>query len=242
MLKSLLNNVSRVQLRLWDELLALMVSSQRNIEARGRLVVRGKPAIDIRGDAKLVIGNNVTLNSRNVGHHVNLYSPVKLLADRKGAEIHIGENSRIHGTCIHACQFVSIGKNCLIAANCQIMDSSGHDLSFSNVENRINTRGGSRPVVIEDSVWIGTHSIILPGVRVGYGSVIAAGSVVTKDIPPMAIAGGNPAVLIRDYGSRASQSQVSEPIIMHKRERGQAAPCLVQHETKHLAPRVGERT
>ena len=52
-------------------------------------------------------------------------------------------------------------------------------------------------VVIEDDVWVGTHAIILPGVTVGRGSIIGAGSVVTKSVPPYAIVGGNPAQLIR---------------------------------------------
>ncbi|EPM5659285.1 acyltransferase [Vibrio parahaemolyticus] len=128
-----------------------------------------------------------------------MHSPIKLYADRKGAIIRIGANTRIHGTCIHAYESITIGKNCLIAANCQIFDGSGHDLSFSDVENRINTRGVSKPVLIEDNVWIGINSIILPGVTIGNGSVIAANSVVTKDIPPMVLAGGNPAKIIKRY-------------------------------------------
>jgi len=54
-------------------------------------------------------------------------------------------------------------------------------------------RVSEKPVVIEDDVWIGCRSIILKGVRIGRGAVIAAGSVVTKDIPAGAIAGGVPA-------------------------------------------------
>jgi len=53
------------------------------------------------------------------------------------------------------------------------------------------------PVIVQDDVWIGTNSIILSGVTLGQGAVIAAGSVVTKSIPPYAIVGGNPAKIIR---------------------------------------------
>ena len=114
------------------------------------------------------------------------------MADRENAVIKIGENTRIHGTCIHAYKSIEIGKNCLIAANCQIFDGNGHDLSFENVHNRINTIGESKEIIIEDSVWLGTGVIVLPGVKIGMGSVIAANSVVHKDIPSMVIAGGNP--------------------------------------------------
>lgn len=53
------------------------------------------------------------------------------------------------------------------------------------------------PIIIEDDVWIGMNSIIMSGVRIGRGSIVAAGSVVTKDIPPYAIVGGNPAKIIK---------------------------------------------
>ena len=56
------------------------------------------------------------------------------------------------------------------------------------------------PVVIEDYVWIGMNSIILKGVTIGKGAVVAAGSVVTKSVPPMTVVGGNPAEVIKKVG------------------------------------------
>jgi acetyltransferase-like isoleucine patch superfamily enzyme len=172
------------------------MSIKANIDVRGKIILDGIPIIDISKGARLEISNNVSLGSTNRGHHINIYAPVKLFADRDGACIRIGENTRLSATCIHAYELVSIGRNCLIAANCQIMDNSGHDLSFDNVENRINTGGSTKPVAIEDNVWIGANSIILPGVKIGAGSVISAGSVVSRNIPPMVIAMGNPAVVV----------------------------------------------
>lgn len=189
----------RILSYLLGQLLIIWLSQKKNIELGRKLVLNGLPIIDIRKGSSLYIGNGVTLTSRNKGYHINLHSPVKLFADQPKAHIVIGDNTRIHGTCIHAYQSISIGKNCLIAANCHIIDCNGHDLSFSNVENRINTKGESFPVIIEDNVWIGANSIILPGVVIGRGSVISANSVVTKDIPPMVVAGGNPAVIIKKY-------------------------------------------
>jgi len=52
-------------------------------------------------------------------------------------------------------------------------------------------------IVVGDDVWIGSRSIILPGVNIGHGSIIAAGSIVTKNVPAYAIVGGNPARIIR---------------------------------------------
>lgn len=63
---------------------------------------------------------------------------------------------RFHGSCIHAYSKVEIGKYCLIAANCQIIDGNGHHPSFNKVENRINITGEVKEVIIEDNVWLGT--------------------------------------------------------------------------------------
>ena len=184
---------------LWIKLYKIRISSRQNIEIEEGLVIKGLPLIDIKEGSRLHIGAGVMLNSKNRDYHINLHSPVKLFAEGKGAEIKIGDKTRMHGACIHAFKSVVIGKGCLIAGNCQIIDSNGHDLSFPDVENRINTKGTSRPVLIEDYVWIGANSIVLPGVTIGRGSVISANSVVVKDIPPMVVAGGNPAVIIKKY-------------------------------------------
>src|SRR5690606_12263755 len=124
------------------------------------------PIIQIHPKAQLIIGNNVTINSDNYGYHVNMYSTVKLMADMEGAVIKIGDNTRFHGSAIHAYKRIEIGKNCLIAANCQIIDSNGHDISGNNVDNRINTFGTPRKIFIEDSVWLGTGVVVLPGVTI----------------------------------------------------------------------------
>ena len=62
---------------------------------------------------------------------------------------------------------------------------------------RFNSQGSSHPIIIGDNVWIGTGTIILPGVTIGDGAIVAAGSVVNKSVPENCIYGGNPAELIR---------------------------------------------
>jgi len=169
----------------------------------GKVRLEGIPVIEVRCGGTLIIEDNVRLKSLNSGYHVNMFAPVKLMADLPGAVVKIGANSRIYGSCIHAFSSIEIGRNCLIAANCQIIDADGHELSFPDVDNRLHTRDEGRPIVIEDSVWLATGTIVLPGVRIGRGSVIGAGSVVTRDIPPMVLAAGNPAKIIRSYESSA---------------------------------------
>jgi len=76
-------------------------------------------------------------------------------------------------------------------------------------------------VVLEDHVWVGIRVLILPGVRVGEGAIIAAGSVVTKDVPPGAIVGGNPARVIgqRDMEAFTALKQKGAFYLIHKRGR-----------------------
>jgi len=171
----------------------------KHLVIEGKIRIKGVPIIEVSKNAKIILKNNITLNSINQKYHVSMHSPVKLIADKENATIIIGENTRIHGSCIHAYEDIFIGKNCLIAANTQIFDAGGHGLSFPLVEERINTKGDSKPIRIEDNVWIGANCIILPGVNIGKGSIVGAGSVVTKDIPAYVLSGGNPARVIKKF-------------------------------------------
>lgn len=191
---------------------------KKGIYIKGKLHLEGFPMIDASKGASITIHNNVTLNSTNKGHHLNMHSPVKILADRRGSEVIIGKNTRIHGTGIHAWKRITIGDNCLIAANTQIIDANGHELSFPNVKNRINTTGQAKEVKIGNNVWVGCNTIVLPGVSIGDGCVIAAGSVVTKDVPSYVVAGGNPAKVIKDYSDKKTKrlNQKKRKILSYK--------------------------
>lgn len=90
---------------------------------------------------------------------------------------------------------ISLGENCLIATHVAIM-SYRHGFSDRAVpvaDQDIELK----PVAIEEDVWIGTHALILPGVRIGRGSIVGAGAVVTSDLPPYSVAVGSPARVIR---------------------------------------------
>lgn len=164
-----------------------------------KVVFNLMPLILKHKDAKISIGNGSTINSSNFGYHINMFSKCKLFADRPNAVIEIGKNTRIHGTCIHAFNSIQIGNNCLIAANTNIIDGNGHELSMENPENRINTKDHGSPIIIEDNVWIAANCIILGGTNIGEGAIITAGSVVKGKVPANSIFGGNPAILIKQY-------------------------------------------
>ena len=86
---------------------------------------------------------------------------------------------------------IIIGNNVLVGDDVIIIDSDFHEVG--------NSLSKSVPINIEDDVWIASRSIILKGVKIGKNSVVAAGSVVTKDVPPNTLVGGNAARVIRDF-------------------------------------------
>lgn len=154
------------------------------------------PIIDVGNGGRLEIGEDVMIDSDRRAYHSSMHSPTKLVAKTPGAIILIGSKSRIHGTCIHARSSVRIGRQCLIAANCHIVDSNGHEKLLDHPAGRLDSIDQPLPIVIGDSVWIGMNCVILPGVSIGDGAVIGTGSVVTRDIPAGCFAAGVPAEVL----------------------------------------------
>jgi acetyltransferase-like isoleucine patch superfamily enzyme len=112
------------------------------------------------------------------------YSGVRLEVE-EGGRIEIGNGTYLNrNTLVHASKLVRIGRTCKISWDVVIMDSDMHS---------IPGKESDKPVIIEDDAWIGCRVIILKGVHIGRGAVIAAGSVVTKDVPAGVVAGGVPA-------------------------------------------------
>jgi galactoside O-acetyltransferase len=111
-----------------------------------------------------------------------------------GSNIHIGDDfyGNTNLTCVDDVE-IRIGNGVMIAPTVTI-STTGHPV---HPHLRVDYNRFSQPVTIEDKVWIGANSVVLPGVRIGHGSVIGAGSVVTKDIPPMVIAVGAPCRVLR---------------------------------------------
>ncbi len=111
-----------------------------------------------------------------------------------GYNIHIGENFFAnHNFVILDCAKVTFGDNVFIAPNC-VFSTAGHPL---DVEQRNKGLEYAYPITVEDNVWIGASVTVLPNVTIGSGSIIAAGSIVNRDIPKGVIAAGNPCKVIR---------------------------------------------
>ena len=114
-----------------------------------------------------------------------------------GDEIRVGRNVFVNQNCtFYDLGGLNIADDVMIGPNVSII-TSGHPLEPS--QRRAATIG--TPIVIEKNVWIAAGAILVGGVTVGENSVVAAGSVVTRDIPPNTLAGGNPAKVIRQLRS-----------------------------------------
>lgn len=154
--------------------------------------IHGKVHLIAVKDAKIILGENVTLRSDPFDYLGGMPFGITLLVDRSEGEILIGDNCRLNGTYVHAKKSIKIGKNCVIAAGTNIIDLNGHELISSN-----RTKGEDMPkeIIIEDNVWICVNSVILKGTVIGRNSVVAANSVVKGVFPPNSLIQGNPAVV-----------------------------------------------
>jgi acetyltransferase-like isoleucine patch superfamily enzyme len=181
------------------------------IKYKKRLVINGYirilghfPVFKLPKQARIVLGNKVVLNSDFINSNTALTSRCKLVCGTAGV-IEIGDNTMLNGVSITAYKKVIIGQNCQIASNVFISDTDFHPIDS---EIRIKQVLGhkiiyddvnKKEVIIGNNVWIGWGCIILKGVHIGDNSIIAAGTVVQKNIPSDSLAAGNPACVKKQY-------------------------------------------
>lgn len=179
---------------------AIGIKYGKNFRVYNKIYVIGKGKINIGDNFLYNSGDNINSISRNIRGSFHTMTNT--------AEIIIGDNVGISAACIRSMVKVSIGNNVQIGADCLIMDTDAHPhdcLQRRREFEKIKSREEylelipKAPVYIEDDVWIGARCQILKGVRIGARSIIAAGSVVTKDVPADCVVGGNPAKVIKNF-------------------------------------------
>lgn len=152
----------------------------------------GRPLLRLRGaGARIVIGRRFGAHSKSHGNSIGTFQPVIITAWGNGAVVEIGDDVGVSGCSITALERVTIGDRVMIGSGALILDSDAHPLDPE--ERAKGGRARSAPITIEDNAFIGARAIVLKGVRIGEGAVVAAGAVVTKDVAPRTIVGGNPA-------------------------------------------------
>lgn len=150
-----------------------------------------------RKSGTLIVGHHFTCLNKVASNSIGLIQPCVFNIATSGSKIQIGNNVGISGSTINATTSITIGNNVLIGSGCIITDTDSHPLYHEDRNAERNEKTQKAPIVIEDNCFIGARSIILKGVTIGEGSVVGAGSVVSKDVPPHCVVCGNPAKVVK---------------------------------------------
>ena len=163
--------------------------------------------ISIARGARLSIGR---LNLWEQGYYIGV---------RTGAHLTVADNVFFNRNVKIVCHSaIEIGEDCIIADSVHLYD---HDHGISQDTSPIRSQPIiSAPIKIQNDVWIGAKATVLKGVTIGRGAVIAAGAVVTRDVPPYAIAGGIPARVVK----MRSQNRAAEPTVSSMAESANIGP------------------
>jgi acetyltransferase-like isoleucine patch superfamily enzyme len=178
-----------------------------NVWARRHFISKILPALNARwhlrhatsrGSRITLVGHPKVVNQGKMtfGERVRLDSTVAKmeLVSLPDGHLEIGNNVFInYGSSLVSSKHVKVGDDCLIGTHVMVMDTD-----FHRVEDKAWDTTGE-PIVIEDRVWLGNRSIVLKGVTVGHDAVVAAGSVVTRDVPPRCVVAGVPAKVVRRF-------------------------------------------
>lgn len=182
--------------RVFSQIITRFLFFKNNVK-HDKFVTLGVPLLDVNSDSYVNFGSGLVIINSAKYSTLGKSNKCKFVVS-KDAVLTIGNKAGMSNVVIVATKSVKIGSNVMIGGGVTIVDSDFHSLnplhwhSNADEENMI-----SLPVVIKDNVFIGMDSIILKGVTIGNNVIIAAGSVVFKDIPDNQIWGGNPANFIR---------------------------------------------
>lgn len=157
---------------------------------------RIKGRMFLRNKGTMQLGSGVRINSLYAANAIGgqTFMSIKV---RPGATLKIGNNVALSNSAIYCADHISLEDDVFIGGDCKIYDTDFHSVLYN--ERLAVPEEGKRtaPVCIKKGVLVGTGSIVLKGVTIGEKSVIGAGSVVSKNIPPNEIWGGNPIQFIR---------------------------------------------
>lgn len=176
-----------------DRLVAPVWLRLRGVRVGRRCRFHGLPIATMTPTAQIVLGDDVVIRSRPGSNDAGMSHPTILAALAPDSSIVIGDGAGISGASIVARRSVTIGKRVLIGAGACVWDTDFHPLAAERRRVHQTRHAASAAVHIEDEVFIGARALILKGVTVGAQAVVGAGAVVTRDVAPGTIVGGNPA-------------------------------------------------
>lgn len=156
----------------------------------------GLPIIQKHRQSTMKIGDRMNLRSTVVSNPLGPNHPVILSTRRAGAQLMIGDDFGMTGGSIVVDECITIGNRVWVGANTIIADTDFHPID-PEIRRVRPLDARTAPITIDDDVFIGMNCLILKGITIGERSVIGAGSVVTRDVPPRTVVAGNPAMMIR---------------------------------------------
>ncbi|MGS2617094.1 acyltransferase [Micromonospora sp. LZ34] len=159
----------------WYRLRYPRLTLGRGVEIRGR--------IRLRRGVRVSIGDRARLN--------------KLVRFAGPGEVRVGADCLLNATWIGTWSSITIGDRCLLS-NCELLDNDFHNLS-PELRHDPPAPATRAPIVVEENVWIGTHALVLKGVRIGRDSVVGAATVVRTDVPPRVVVVGNPQQMVKKF-------------------------------------------
>lgn len=164
--------------------------NSRFITTGKRLKIEDHAEVQGKSNRGIILGDDVTIG------RCAMIRPSGYYLGEWGEGLRIGNQSSIGAMCYVGCSgWIDIGNHVMIGPSVNLIaENHNHDRVAASMKEQGVIRKG---IVIEDDCWIGTQSTILDGVRIGRGSIVAAGAVVTKDVPPYSVVGGVPAKVIK---------------------------------------------
>lgn len=178
---------------------------KRKVKQFKKLTIMHGLRYNIMPSAKVIFADGSCRTDIELGEYVTIYGT---LSSQSGGKISFGDNTRLgKGSIIRAVDRVEIGSYTAIADNVVITDNGNHPLDPSfRRKMKLDSLGGNlrlwkhsahAPVIIGENVWIGENSRIQRGVTIGDNAIVAAGAIVTKDVPANSIVAGVPAKIIK---------------------------------------------
>ena len=180
--------MDRVMIPLWLRCLGLRMGNG--------CTFAGLPIISRARGADITLGNRVRILSRFDSNPAGLPHPTILAALTDESAIVIGEQTALSGASIVARTTVMIGPHVLIGAGACIWDTDFHPLDPDQRHQHPTRDARSAPIRIDRDAFIGARAMVLKGVTIGWGAVVGAGAVVTRDVAPCEIVAGNPARVV----------------------------------------------
>ena len=167
-------------------------ASLKGVQFKGAVRFEGRPIISLAPESQITISERVSINSATRANPLACFQPSVLRTLARGARITVGARSGMSATVLCAGAEISIGEDTIIGSGAMLLDNDFH--AFVEGTGWINEyQANARPIHVGKGVFIGARAIVLKGVTIGDRAIIGAGAVVTRDVPPGALAAGNPA-------------------------------------------------